>query len=170
MAIAEIFKRVGDYVMDSFRGDDEVFDELNSDEYYYGEEVEPGTSAVRAVDYNVMNERKQEQKVIRPSKFNQQQRGNEIVVLEAHSFDDSATIVQHLKENKIVTLDLHLLENHQSQRVIDFVCGASQALDAQPKKIADKVFVFAPHNVTLSADLPVAQDKFSDSLWRTSLQ
>lgn len=169
MAIAEIFRKVGDYVMDSFRGDDEVFDELNSDEYYYGEEVEPGTSAVRALDYNVTNERKQEQKVIKHPRFNPE-RGNEIVVLEAHSFDDSATIVQYLKENKIVTLDLHLLENHQSQRVIDFVCGASQALDAQPRKIADKVFVFAPHNVTLSADLPVQQNKFSDSLWRPSLQ
>ena len=68
-------------------------------------------------------------------------------------------------------LNLHLLDNEQSQRTIDFVCGASQALNGQPKKVGDRVFVFAPHNVTLSADINTPQsNKFNDSLWRTSLQ
>ena len=38
------------------------------------------------------------------------------------------------------------------------------------KKVGDLVFVFAPSNVTLSADTSAQQSKFNDSLWRTSLQ
>ena len=51
------------------------------------------------------------------------------------SFDDAATIVQYLKDRKIVMLNLHLLDKEQSQRTIDFVCGASQALNGNAKKL-----------------------------------
>ena len=39
--------------------------------------------------------------------------GNEVVVVEPRSFDDAATIVQHLKDRKIVMLNLHLLDKEQ---------------------------------------------------------
>ena len=163
MAIAESFKKVVDFVMDGFRGEEDPFDVINEDEYY---EEEDG-SAVKAP---VPVERYTEQpKVINHPSFNRG--GNEVVVVEPRSFDDAATIVQHLKDRKIVMLNLHLLDNEQSQRTIDFVCGASQALNGKPKKVGDRVFVFAPHNVALSADeINNQQNKFNDSLWRTSLQ
>ncbi len=168
MAIVDIFKRVGDFVMDGFRGEDDPFEEMNED---YGDyEIEEG-SAVRVPQYDtlVTPERHQEAKVVEHPRFNRG--GNEIVVVSPNSFDDAMTIVQHLKDRKIVMVNLHLLDKIQCQRTIDFVCGASQALNGQPKKVADLVFVFAPHNVTLSADeISSQQNKFNDSLWRTSLQ
>jgi FtsZ-interacting cell division protein YlmF len=63
-----------------------------------------------------------------------------------------------------------LLDKEQCQRTIDFVCGASQALNGNPKKVGDLVFVFAPSNVTLSSELTPQQNKFDSPLWRTSLQ
>ena len=165
MAIAESVKKVIDFVMDGFRGEgDDPFIDISEDGYY-----EDG-NAVKAPDYTVEEpERRTEPKVINHPNFNRG--GNEVVVMEPRSFDDAATIVQHLKDRKIVMLNLHLLDNDQSQRTIDFVCGASQALNGKPKKVGDKVFVFAPHNVALSADeINTQQNKFNDSLWRTSLQ
>ena len=97
-------------------------------------------------------------------------KGYEVKVMEPRSFEDAATIVQHLRNRKTIVLNLHLLDKEQSQRTIDFVCGASQALNGNPKKVGDLVFVFAPSNVTLSADTNPQQSKFDDSLWRTSLQ
>ncbi len=167
MAIAESFKKVVDFVMDGFRGEEDPFDMINEDEYY---EEEDG-NAVRVPDYApaAVPERQPETKVVNHPSFNRG--GNEVVVIEPRSFDDAATIVQHLKDRKIVMLNLHLLDNEQSQRTIDFVCGASQALNGKPKKVGDRVFVFAPHNVALSADeINTQQNKFNDSLWRTSLQ
>ncbi len=168
-ALADGFRKVVDFVMDGFR--DNPFADINDEDDYMDEyeEYEDG-NAVRAVEpsYAPIVEKRQEQKVLNHPSFNRG--GNEVVVVEPHSFDDAAVIVQHLKDRKIVMLNLHLLDNEQSQRTIDFVCGASQALNGKPKKVGDRVFVFAPSNVALSADLNTQQNKFNDSLWRTSLQ
>ena len=165
VAIVESLRKAVDFVMDGFRDQDDVFD---YDEYGdEGEYTEAGSNAVRISEPVAMPERKPENKVVRHPGFNQG--GNEIVVMEPHSFEDVATIVEKFKDRKIVMLDLHLLDNHQSQRTIDYICGASQALGGQPKKVGDRVFVFAPHNVTLSAETPAVQNKY-DTAWRTSLQ
>lgn len=171
--IADSFKKVVDFVMEGFRGENPFVD-MNEDEDYDDDGydyVEEG-SALREVApaYNTipMMEKHQEAKVLNHPSINRG--GNEVIVVEPRSFDDAATIVQHLKDRKIVMLNLHLLDKEQSQRTIDFVCGASQALNGNPKKVGDLVFVFAPSNVTLSADTSSQQSKFNDSLWRTSLQ
>lgn len=166
-AIVESLKKAVDFVMDGFRDSDDVFDEVNDDYGYDEEYTEPGSNAVRVSEPVSLPERRMETKVATHPRFNQG--GNEIVVMEPHSFEDVATIVEKFKERKIVMLDLHLLDNHQSQRTIDYICGASQALGGQPKKVGDRVFVFAPHNVTLSADTPSVQSKY-DTAWGTSLQ
>ena len=97
-------------------------------------------------------------------------KGYEVKVMEPRSFEDAATIVQHLRNRKTIVLNLHLLDKEQSQRTIDFVCGAAHALDGKPQKVGDLVFVFTPSNVTLSVDVTANQNKFNDSLWRAPLQ
>ena len=171
-AIADSFKKVVDFVMDGFRGEN-PFDDINDEDYDDNDYdyIEDG-NALRepAPSFTPvpMMEKRQESKIINHPGINRG--GSEVVVVEPRSFDDAAAIVQHLKDRKIVMLNLHLLDKEQSQRTIDFVCGASQALNGNPKKVGDLVFVFAPSNVTLSADTSAQQSKFNDSLWRTSLQ
>lgn len=170
-AITDSFKKVVDFVMDGFRGENPFVD-INDDEQYEDdyEYMEDG-NAVREVapSYAPVVEKRSEAKVLSHPSINRG--GSEVMVIEPRSFEDAAAIVQHLKDRKIVMLNLHLLDKEQSQRTIDFVCGASQALNGNPKKVGDLVFVFAPSNVTLSADdVQPQQNKFNDSLWRTSLQ
>lgn len=173
MAIGEVFRKIGDMVMDGLRDPFEMLtgEEADGDEGYYGEEVEPGTSAVRALDYEPQQTyQKPERKLIRPKEFNRG--GSEIVIMEPHSFDDVVTFVQELKDRKILMLNLQLLDNHQSQRTIDYLCGAAQALNAQPKKTGDRYFIFAPSNVTVTSDAPAVDgNKYDENTtWRTSLQ
>lgn len=171
-AIADSFKKVVEFVMDGFRGENPFVDMNDAEEYEDDYEYVEEGSALREVapSYSPYApvEKPVETKVISHPSINRG--GNEVVVIEPRSFDDAATIVQYLKDRKIVMLNLHLLDKEQSQRTIDFVCGASQALNGNPKKVGDLVFVFAPSNVTLSADTNTQQSKFNDSLWRTSLQ
>lgn len=172
-AITESFRKVVDFVMDGFRGENPFVDMNDSDEYEDDYEYVEEGSALREVapDYYSapVIEKRQESKVVSHPSINRG--GNEIMTVIPRSFDDAATIVQYLKDRKIVMLNLHLLDKEQSQRTIDFVCGASQALNGNAKKVGDLVFVFAPSNVTLSEDTTaVQQSKFNDSLWRTSLQ
>ncbi len=170
-ALTDSLKKVVDFVMDGFNGGN-PFSDMNDEEYDDMDyEYEEDGNALRAPAplYTPAVEKQPEHKVLNHPSFNRG--GNEVVVIEPRSFDDAATIVQHLKDRKIVMLNLHLLDKEQMQRTIDFVCGASQALNGQPKKVGDLVFVFAPSNVTLSADeIAPQQSKFNDSLWRTSLQ
>ena len=119
-----------------------------------------------AYSYQPTMDRTNELKVVNHPSF----KGYEVKVMEPRSFEDAATIVQHLRNRKTIVLNLHLLDKEQSQRTIDFVCGAAHALDGKPQKVGDLVFVFTPSNVTLSVDVSVNQNKFNDSLWRAPLQ
>lgn len=174
-AIIDGFKKFANIVVEGIGGEG-PFDILtdgdgDDDGYGYGDDYGYTTegSAVRVTEpeYEPV-EKRPESKVVGRERFNHVG-GNEIMTIEPRSFEDAATIVQHLKDRKIVMLNLHLLDKEQSQRTIDFVCGAAHALNGTPKKVGD-VFVFAPSNVTLSQDVQPQQSKFNDSLWSTSLQ
>lgn len=92
-------------------------------------------------------------------------KGYEVMVIEPRSFGEAGQIVQNLKDRKTIVLNLHLLDKEQSQRTIDFVCGAAHALNGKPQKVGEMVFVFTPSNVVLSVDATANNNKFRDSLW-----
>lgn len=48
---------------------------------------------------------------------------------------------------------MDLLDKEQSQRTIDFICGAAHALNGTAQKISDMVFIFTPSNVSLSVEM-----------------
>jgi len=166
-AVTDKIKSVVDFFVKGFEPKDSVFDELDED-YMDDDYVEYEGSAVRQPDYTYqpIQDRSNDLKVVPHPNY----KGSEVLVMEPRSFDDAAQIVQHLKEKKTVVLNLHLLDKEQSQRTIDFVCGAAHALNGKPQKVADMVFVFTPSNVILSVDMNAVQNKFSDSLWRAPLQ
>ena len=199
-AITDAFKKFTNYIVEGIGGEGPFVDLNNPDDdyddeyegYEYGRGYEDGNAVTKPEPLYTPPVEKPETKVVGRDRFNRG--GNEIITIEPRSFDDAATIVQHIKDRKIVgyvfrnamlpqitglalslldkktvVLHLDLLDKEQSQRTIDFVCGASHALNGNPKKVGD-VFVFAPSNVTLSADIQPQQSKFNDSLWSTSLQ
>ena len=92
-------------------------------------------------------------------------RGSEVMIIEPRSFGEAGQIVQNLKDRKTIVLNLHLLDKEQSQRTIDFVCGAASALNGQPQKVGDMVFVFTPNNVTLTVDATKTQSNLGDNIW-----
>ena len=113
-------------------------------------------------DYSTRTTRKEEKRNV--TSLNNYKE-HEVKIIEPRSFGDTTQIVKQLLDNKTVVLNLHLLDKEQSQRTIDFVCGAAHALNAQPKKIGEMIFVFTPSNVTLSFENNNDANKFTDSLW-----
>lgn len=91
-------------------------------------------------------------------------KGYEVVVFEPRAYNESITIVEALKERKTVILNLQLLDREQSQRIVDFLCGCTHALDGNQRKIGEFVFIFTPNNISLSQE--VMNSKMSrDALW-----
>ncbi len=164
--VTDKIKSVVDFLVKGFEPRETIFDEMADEMNEEAYEVQDNLAIDPAYSYQPKQDKTNELKVVNHPNF----RGYEVLVMEPRSFDDAAQIVQHLKDRKTLVLNLHLLDKEQSQRTIDFVCGAAHALNGKPQKVGDLVFVFTPSNVTLSVDIKTNQNKFNDSLWRVPLQ
>lgn len=80
------------------------------------------------------------------------QAASEVLVIEPRQFEESIEIVEHLRGRKSVLLNLHMLDNENSQRVVDFLSGACHAIDGHQQRIGDGVFLFAPASVVISSE------------------
>ncbi len=163
--VTDKIKSVVDFLVKGFEPRETIFDEM-ADEMNEEYPVQDNLAIDPAYSYQSKIEKTNDLKVVNHPNY----RGYEVMVMEPRSFDDAAHIVQNLKDRKTVVLNLHLLDKEQSQRTIDFVCGAAHALCGKPQKVGDLVFVFTPSNVTLSVEVNANQNKFNDSLWRGPLQ
>lgn len=165
--VTDKIKSVVDFLVKGFEPRESIFDDMSDeDEMEGGYEVQDNLAIDPAYSYQPKVDKSNELKVVNHPNY----KGYEVRVIEPRSFDDAGQIVQHLKDRKTIVLNLHLLDKEQSQRTIDFVCGAAHALNGKPQKVGDLVFVFTPSNVTLSVDINANQNKFNDSLWRAPLQ
>lgn len=162
--VTDKIRSVVDFLVKGFEPRETIFDEMAEDmvdEY----EVKDNLAIDPKYSYQPSVEKTSDLKVVSHPNF----KGYEVMVMEPRSFDDSATVVQNLKDRKTIVLNLHLLDKEQSQRTIDFVCGAAYALNGKPQKVGDLVFVITPSNVSLSVEAKSNQDKFNDSLWRSPI-
>lgn len=94
------------------------------------------------------------------------QASSEVLVIEPRNFNESLEIVEHLQARKSVLLNMHLLDNEQSQRIVDFLSGATHAIDGHQQRIGDGVFLFAPSSVVISSESHSSKS-IRDVLWKT---
>jgi cell division inhibitor SepF len=88
----------------------------------------------------------------------------EVMVVEPRAFDESLEIITHLRERKSIVINLHLLDNEQSQRVVDFLSGATHAIDGHQQRIGEGVFIFTPPSVCISAESDKSK-AIRDAFW-----
>lgn len=92
------------------------------------------------------------------------QPASEVLVIEPRQFEESLDIVEHLRSRKSVLLNLHMLDNENSQRVVDFLSGACHAIDGHQQRIGDGVFLFAPSSVIINAE-STSSKAIKDAFW-----
>lgn len=147
-------------------------DSLNPmDEEQYEDEIENGFDGDYPTDRNTaLQPSFTETNPIRKNRANlrvlpQPKAGaHEVVVIEPKAYNESISIVEALKERKTVILNLQLLDREQSQRIVDFLCGCTHALDGSQRKIGDSVFIFTPSNINLSQEF-VNTKLSTDAMW-----
>src|SRR3989338_9407700 len=69
---------------------------------------------------------------------------SELSFSEPESFDVALDLVESLKIKKAFAISTIRLETEQAQRVIDFVTGATYALDGEQNRFGKFIFVFKP--------------------------
>jgi cell division inhibitor SepF len=91
----------------------------------------------------------------------------QVVVIEPRAFEEALEIIEHLRAKKSVILNLHLLDTAQSQRVVDFLSGATHAIDGNQQRIGDGVFIFTPNNVSIRSEAEKTM-AIEDAYWKQS--
>jgi cell division inhibitor SepF len=75
---------------------------------------------------------------------------SQVVVMEPRSFAEMPQAIQALRERKVVVLNMTTFDPEQAQRAIDFVAGATYAIDGRPQLISERTFLFTPSCVHVS--------------------
>ena len=91
----------------------------------------------------------------------------QVVVIEPRAFEEALEIIEHLRMKKSVILNLHMLDTAQSQRVVDFLSGATHAIDGNQQRIGDGVFIFTPNNVSIRTEAEKNM-AIEDAYWKQS--
>ncbi|MEG2897188.1 MAG: cell division protein SepF [Eubacterium sp.] len=85
--------------------------------------------------------------------------GPEVLVLDPECFDDAPGIVNKIKEDKTVVVNLKNTEFEDAHKIFDFLNGAVFALDGSINRIADNVFILAPKQVSVSTTMEKNDDE-----------
>ena len=81
-----------------------------------------------------------------------------IIHMTPKAFDEVIEITKSLQDNKIVTINLALVDVALRNRIFDFASGSVYALDGGVMKLADNVYLLAGKGVTLK-DRPIDASK-----------
>lgn len=65
------------------------------------------------------------------------------------TFEEALDVVEALRSRNATTISLDKLKKTDSNRLVDFVAGASAALDGDFHKMTENVYVFCPANIKI---------------------
>jgi cell division inhibitor SepF len=77
--------------------------------------------------------------------------GTQISVFCPVSFEEALDIVECLRGRAATTISLENMKKIDANRLVDFVAGASAALDGDFHKLSEQVYLFCPSNIKITA-------------------
>lgn len=78
--------------------------------------------------------------------------GTQISIFTPHTFEEAIEIVECLRCRAATTISLENMKKLDASRLVDFVAGASAALDGDFHKLSEQVYIFCPSNIKITAD------------------
>lgn len=76
--------------------------------------------------------------------------GSQISMFSPVTFDEAIDIVECLRSRAAITLCLEKMRKVDASRLVDFVSGASAAIDGDFHKLSENVYLFCPSNVRIT--------------------
>ena len=76
-----------------------------------------------------------------------------LMVIEPRSFDECPKLVDNLKNKKPIIINLERIDSEVARKIFDFLSGATYALDGNVQRVANNIFIFAPDNVDVTANI-----------------
>ncbi len=82
------------------------------------------------------------------------QRQWEIIVIDPRSLEDARRGADFVKARRPVFVNLQGVGPEVARRIVDFLSGATYALDGHLQRVGEEMFLFTPSNVLITAELP----------------
>ena len=90
--------------------------------------------------------------------------GLRLVLCKPTEFENCQGICSHLRAQMTIVLNLQYVANAADRkRIFDFVSGCCYALDGNIQKVADLIYVIAPCNVDVFAEVAEAEKEASEA-------
>lgn len=82
------------------------------------------------------------------------------------TFEEALDVVEALRSRHAITISMDKLKKTDANRLVDFVAGASAALDGDFHKMTEQVYVFCPANIKIVNSAKQQSSLGSSSLTR----
>lgn len=76
-----------------------------------------------------------------------------IVIIKPTNYNEAVEICDNLKNRKVCLINMSNIESSIAQRLLDFIAGASYALDGVLEQVNTGVYVLSPSNIEVSNEL-----------------
>ncbi len=76
-----------------------------------------------------------------------------VIIVEPDEFEKVRSLVDHLKNKSPVIVRLAHLDRNEAKRIVDFMSGATYALNGNMRKLGDTIFFFAPQSIVIEGEL-----------------
>jgi cell division inhibitor SepF len=73
-----------------------------------------------------------------------------VVMIEPRAFEEMPLVIDALRQQKSVILNMALVRQEEAQRAVDFVAGGTYAIDGHYERLGDKIFLFTPSCVQVT--------------------
>lgn len=131
---------------------------FNFDEDYetFRDEVD---ASVEAEEDNVIKPsffRRREKETLRTVPLKQsapEETGQAVDIMRPDRFEDAMTIVDELKDGRIVVINTSQMELKVAQRLLDFVSGSTYSLAGDIQEVMEAVYIVTPCGVSLKSSI-----------------
>lgn len=134
-----------------------MFDDFNDDKDTTGEKglKSSTTSTDNTVDLFPALADKRMQPINAIRQPVQPKHGTQISTFNPTAFDEALDIVECLRGRAATTITLDNMKKVDAHRLVDFVAGASTALQGNFHKLSEQVYLFCPANIKISVPAKV---------------
>ena len=144
-------------VLDKFKNIVGIGDEFDDDDEYISEEE------IEEAERSLEKERAESNRFSSASRYGGSSRDNanvvpmgklpmgmNVVIMEPKVLDEAQQLVDSLKQDKPIIINLNSSSPENGRKIFDFLSGATYALAGSVQKIEDNIFIFAPRNISVS--------------------
>ncbi|MDD2376093.1 MAG: cell division protein SepF [Clostridia bacterium] len=138
-------------------------DENNVDDYDDDQEVQDTTSTYKSRrNFNEIEQespysaRNIQSKVI---PMNTAISSSKMVITQPNCYEDVQEIGDYLKSKKSVIVNLESVNKEDARRILDFMSGATFAVEGTIQKVSNLIYLITPRNVEIQNDVERSQYK-----------